>query len=75
LTRYFTLPRIGWQRNLRRGEYRDRNPGAGSLIEEHQDLGPRRGVEQLPKMDALGGLLFQVVGQELPGVPASRVRG
>ncbi len=35
------------------------------LIDEHPDFDPRRWMEQLPKMNAFGALLFQVVGQQL----------
>jgi DNA-3-methyladenine glycosylase II len=44
---------------------RQADPVLGELIDEHPDFDPRRWMEQLPKMDAFGALLFQVVGQQL----------
>jgi len=35
------------------------------LIKEHPDFDPRAFLAQLPKMDAFGTLLFQIIGQQL----------
>ena len=48
-----------------RAQLRKADPVLGRLIDEHPDFDPRRWMEQLPKMDAFGALLFQVVGQQL----------
>lgn len=37
----------------------------GKVIDEHPDFNPQQWLEQLPKMDAFGALVFQVVGQQL----------
>jgi DNA-3-methyladenine glycosylase II len=48
-----------------RAYLRQTDPALARLIDEHPDFDPRRWMEQLPKMDAFGALLFQVVGQQL----------
>jgi DNA-3-methyladenine glycosylase II len=48
-----------------RSYLRQADPVLGKLIDEHPDFDPRRWMEQLPKMNAFGALLFQVVGQQL----------
>lgn len=48
-----------------RAYLRQADPVLGELIDEHPDFDPRRWMEQLPKMNAFGALLFQVVGQQL----------
>lgn len=44
---------------------RHADPVLGRLINEHPDFDPRRWMAQLPRMNAFGALLFQVVGQQL----------
>jgi DNA-3-methyladenine glycosylase II len=48
-----------------RAYLRHADPVLGRLIDEHPAFDPRRWMEQLPKMDAFGALLFQVAGQQL----------
>jgi DNA-3-methyladenine glycosylase II len=48
-----------------RAALRQADPVLGRLIDEHPDFNPRRWMDQLPRMDAFGALLFQVVGQQL----------
>jgi DNA-3-methyladenine glycosylase II len=49
-----------------RAHLRQADPVLGELIDEYPDFDPRQWMEQLlPKMDAYGALLFQVVGQQL----------
>jgi DNA-3-methyladenine glycosylase II len=48
-----------------RKHLRDSDPVLARLIDEHPDFDPRGWMAQLPKMDAFGALLFQIVGQQL----------
>jgi DNA-3-methyladenine glycosylase II len=48
-----------------RAYLRRADPVLRRLIDEHPDFDPRRWMERLPKMNAFGALLFQVVGQQL----------
>ena len=41
------------------------DPVMAQLIQEHPDFDPRAFLGQLPKMDAFGTLLFQIIGQQL----------
>src|SRR5260370_32264308 len=41
------------------------DPVMAQLIKEHPDFDPRAFLAQLPKMDAFGTLLFQLIGQQL----------
>jgi DNA-3-methyladenine glycosylase II len=41
------------------------DPVMAQLIAEHPDFDPRAFLAQLPKMDAFGTLLFQIIGQQL----------
>ena len=41
------------------------DPVMARLIEDHPDFDPRAFLAQLPKMDAFGTLLFQIIGQQL----------
>ena len=41
------------------------DPVMARLIGEHPDFDPRAFLAQLPKMDAFGTLLFQIIGQQL----------
>jgi DNA-3-methyladenine glycosylase II len=47
------------------------DPVMARLIREHPDFDPRAFLAQLPKMDAFGTLLFQIIGQQL-SVAATR---
>lgn len=47
------------------------DPVLARLIDEHPDFDPRAWLGELPRMDAFGALLFQIVGQQL-SVPATR---
>jgi DNA-3-methyladenine glycosylase II len=48
-----------------RAHLREADPVLGTVIDEHPDFDPHQWLEQLPKMDAFGTLVFQVVGQQL----------
>jgi DNA-3-methyladenine glycosylase II len=48
-----------------RAQLREADPVLGKVIDEHPDFNPHQWLEQLPKMDAFGALVFQVVGQQL----------
>jgi DNA-3-methyladenine glycosylase II len=48
-----------------RKHLRDADPVLARLIDEHPDFDPRAWMERLPRMDAFGALLFQIVGQQL----------
>jgi DNA-3-methyladenine glycosylase II len=48
-----------------RAHLREADPVLGKVIDEHPDFNPHQWLEQLPKMDAFGALVFQVVGQQL----------
>jgi DNA-3-methyladenine glycosylase II len=48
-----------------RKQLREADPVLAVLIDEHPDFDPRAWMTGLPKMDAFGALLFQIVGQQL----------
>lgn len=48
-----------------RAHLREADPVLGKVIDEHPDFNPHQWLEQLPKMDAFGALVFQVIGQQL----------
>jgi DNA-3-methyladenine glycosylase II len=48
-----------------RAHLREADPALAKVIDEHPDFDPHQWLEQLPKMDAFGALVFQVVGQQL----------
>jgi DNA-3-methyladenine glycosylase II len=50
---------------------RKSDPVLAKLIDERPEFDPRSWMEHLPKMDAFGALLFQIVGQQL-SVSATR---
>jgi len=59
-----------------RAHLRQADPVLGRLMDEHPDFDPRQWMEQLlPKMDAFGALLFQVVGQQLSVSSARAIVG
>lgn len=41
------------------------DPVMSKIIDKHPDLQPRVWMKELPKLDAFGTLLFQVIGQQL----------
>jgi DNA-3-methyladenine glycosylase II len=48
-----------------RKHLREADPVLAALIDKHPDFDPRAWMTGLPKMDAFGALLFQIVGQQL----------
>ena len=48
-----------------RKHLRDADPVSAQLIDKDPKFGPRAWMSQLPKMDAYGALVFQIVGQQL----------
>jgi DNA-3-methyladenine glycosylase II len=48
-----------------REHLRKADPVLARLIDRHPDFDPRAWMAQLPKMDAYGALVFQIVGQQL----------
>jgi DNA-3-methyladenine glycosylase II len=48
-----------------RAHLREADPVLRRLIDEHPDFDPHQWLEEMPKMDAFGALVFQVVGQQL----------
>jgi DNA-3-methyladenine glycosylase II len=48
-----------------RNYLRDADPVLKRLIDRHPDFDPRAWMAQLPKMDAFGSLVFQIIGQQL----------
>lgn len=48
-----------------RQHLRQADPVLAPLIDQHPDFDPRGWMAALPKMDAFGALLFQIVGQQL----------
>jgi DNA-3-methyladenine glycosylase II len=48
-----------------REHLRDADPILGRVIDGHPDFDPRAWMKALPKMDAFGALLFQIVGPQL----------
>lgn len=59
-----------------RAHLREADPVLGRLMDEHPDFDPRQWMEQLlPKMDAFGALVFQVVGQQLSVSSARAIVG
>lgn len=48
-----------------RNHLRSADPVIASLIDRYPDLNPREWLEQLPKLDAYGALVFQIIGQQL----------
>lgn len=54
-----------------RAYLREADPVLRALIDAHPDFDPRKWLGELPRMDAFGALIFQVVGQQL-SVAATR---
>lgn len=48
-----------------RKHLRDADPVLARIIDAHPDFDPRAWMKALPRMDAYGALLFQIVGQQL----------
>jgi len=62
---------LGERYSAARSTLSDADPVMARLIQEHPDFDPRAFLAQLPKMDAFGTLLFQIIGQQL-SVAATR---
>ena len=59
-----------------RQHLRQADPALARLIDQNPDFDPRAWLRQLiPKMDAFGALLFQVVGQQLSVSSARAIVG
>jgi DNA-3-methyladenine glycosylase II len=54
-----------------RAYLRNADPVLARLIDSRPDFNPRAWMDQLPKLDAYGALLFQIIGQQL-SVPSTR---
>lgn len=54
-----------------RAHLRQADPVIGQLIDAHPDFDPRAWLAELPRMDAFGTLIFQIIGQQL-SVQATR---
>ena len=54
-----------------RAYLRNADPVLARLIDSRPDFNPRGWMDQLPKLDAYGALLFQIIGQQL-SVPSTR---
>src|ERR1700730_4424992 len=67
MTRPSTVPNTGLAARYAaaRSALSKADPVMAQLIEEHPDFDPRAFLAQLPKMDAFGTLLFQIIGQQL----------
>jgi DNA-3-methyladenine glycosylase II len=48
-----------------RKHLRDADPVLARLIDKHPNFDPRAWMAELPRMDAYGALVFQIVGQQL----------
>jgi DNA-3-methyladenine glycosylase II len=48
-----------------RAHLRRADPVIGQLIDAHPDFDPRAWLAELPRMDAYGTLIFQIIGQQL----------
>jgi DNA-3-methyladenine glycosylase II len=56
-----------------RGQLRDADPVLAALIDKRPDLDPRAWLDELPRMDLFGALLFQVAGQQLSVAATRRI--
>jgi DNA-3-methyladenine glycosylase II len=66
-----TNTNLGESYSAARSALSDADPVMARLIQGHPDFDPRAFLAQLPKMDAFGTLLFQIIGQQL-SVAATR---
>jgi DNA-3-methyladenine glycosylase II len=48
-----------------RNHLRNADPVLARVIDDHPDLRPRAWIDNLPRRDAFGTLMFQIVGQQL----------
>jgi DNA-3-methyladenine glycosylase II len=64
------VSRSTWLKGAR-SKLRKADPVMARLISERPEFDPRAWIDELPKMDLFGALLFQVTGQQL-SVPATR---
>jgi DNA-3-methyladenine glycosylase II len=56
---------LGERYSAARSALSNTDPVMALLIQVHPDFDPRAFLAQLPKMDAFGTLLFQIIGQQL----------
>jgi DNA-3-methyladenine glycosylase II len=56
-----------------RGHLRGADPVLAALIDRRPDFDPRAWLDELPRMDLFGALLFQVVGQQLSVAATRRI--
>ncbi len=65
--------RVNGQKNKRKiaRQHLRKDPVMARLIAKYPDFNPRAWLSELPKMDAFGALIFQVIGQQL-SVKATR---
>ncbi len=66
-----TKTTLGERYSAARSALSNTDPVIALLIQAHPDFDPRAFLNQLPKMDAFGTLLFQIIGQQL-SVAATR---
>jgi len=59
--------------NRARGHLRDADPVMAALIDRRPDFDPRAWLDELPRMDLFGALLFQVAGQQLSVAATRRI--
>jgi DNA-3-methyladenine glycosylase II len=62
--------RAAWMQEAR-AQLREADPVLAALIADQPDFDPRRWMDELPRMDLFGALLFQIAGQQL-SVAATR---
>jgi DNA-3-methyladenine glycosylase II len=66
------LSRAEWL-NEARSYLRQADPVLAQLIDNQPDLDPRAWMDDLPKMDLFGALVFQVIGQQLSVAATRRI--
>jgi len=71
VTQPITAARLSERYGAARSVLSKADPVMAKLIEDQPDFDPRAFLAQLPKMDAFGELLFQIIGQQL-SVSATR---
>ena len=71
MTQPITAARLSERYGAARSVLSKADPVMAKLIEDQPDFDPRAFLAQLPKMDAFGELLFQIIGQQL-SVSATR---
>jgi DNA-3-methyladenine glycosylase II len=58
-----------------RADLRAADPVLRRLIDAHPDFDPAAWLETLPRMDAFGALIFQIIGQQLSVLATRRILG